>query len=262
MMRPALPNEPSSSAPRSDALVSCETSTSSSRALSVCSGRSSIFASFPAPLRPSSSSDSARIRLMRVNAVSAHASRMEKRNSAMTAATIAQSAPLISSAPEPAARAAQATLRSGTGSDRDCPPRRSLSVRSPRVGHGTWRSTGAQRSVPLVLELAEAGQQLALPTLHRRMLARIGMVIVQQMQDSVDDEQRELLFGGPPVLRRLCGGDPRAHHHVADQARGLPRLGRRTRAAAALVGLPAAEHHVVVHRERQDVSRAGATEKP
>ncbi len=81
MNSPALPNDRSSSAPSSDALVSCETRTSSRSTLSVCSGRSSICASRAAPFLPSSSRDSARMRLIRVNAVSAIARTIETRNS-------------------------------------------------------------------------------------------------------------------------------------------------------------------------------------
>ena len=119
------------------------------------------------------------MRLMRVNAVSAIARTIETRNSS-----------------------------DDRGEDRPVGSAH-VASRSRRVGHGTWQWTGAQRSVPL-LELAEAGEQLALSPLHRRMLTRIGMVIVEQMQDTVDDEQRDLVVGGPSVLGRLARRDLRA----------------------------------------------------
>ena len=73
---------------------------------------------------------------------------------------------------------------------------------------GTWQLTGVQRSVPL-LDLAEPGEQLTLSALHRRMLAGIGMVIVEQMEDPVDDEEGNLVVGRPSVLGRLGRRDLR-----------------------------------------------------
>ena len=77
MTTPSVPTTPSSTTPRSVALVSWVTSTSSSTELSVSVGFSSIFTRRAAPLRPSSSSAIARTRFMRTNAVSASARKIE-----------------------------------------------------------------------------------------------------------------------------------------------------------------------------------------
>ena len=77
------------------ATVSCATSTMSSTTLSVCSGRPSISASRAARLSPSSASAIARMRLIRTNAVSAAAKKIERTKSTTTTARITQSAPPI-----------------------------------------------------------------------------------------------------------------------------------------------------------------------
>src|SRR5215210_4441874 len=98
MTMPAItpygPNNRSSRTPIRLALVSWETSTRRSTTLRVSSGCSSIRARRPAPFCPSSSNARARMRLMRVKAVSERASRIENRNRAMMTASSAQSVPL------------------------------------------------------------------------------------------------------------------------------------------------------------------------
>src|SRR2546430_2206500 len=108
-----------------------------------------------------------------------------------------------------------------------------------------------------LLELPEAGQQPALPLSHRLGLLILGMVVVQQMQDTVDDEQRHLV-----IERSLRAGltprHLRAHHDVADHGRRVGGLRRRAGPAPALVGLPPTRGDVVVHRKREHVRRPAA----
>src|SRR6266545_2706513 len=66
-----------------------------------------------------------------------------------------------------------------------------------------------------LLELPEARQQLALPLSHRLGLLVLGVVVVQQMQDTVDDEQRHLVVERSQSVR-LPPGHLRAHHDIAD----------------------------------------------
>ena len=95
------------------------------------------------------------------------------------------------------------------------------------------------------------------------MLARIGVVVVEQVQDAVHDEQRDLVVGGPAVLGRLRGRDLRADDDVADEARRLaaPRPGAPG-PRPPWSGWRPAEDDVVVHREREDVGRAGPAQEP
>ena len=160
---------------------------------------------------------------MRVNAVSPAASTIENRKSTTIATTIAQSLPLIASAP-------------------------------PFVGPGAVvTGTRSLRSEPR--------QELTLPLLHRRLFPRIGVVVVEQVQHAVHDEQRELVVERRTVLGRLRLRHGRTHHDVADQRRRLAALAGRTRTAAALVGLAAGQHEVVVHREREHVGGPGSAQE-
>jgi len=92
---PHAPAVPSSRTPMSVATVSCAMSTMSSTTLRVCSGRPSISASRAARRSPSSANAIARMRLIRTNAVSAAAKKIERTKSTTTTARIAQSAPPI-----------------------------------------------------------------------------------------------------------------------------------------------------------------------
>ena len=65
-----------------------------------------------------------------------------------------------------------------------------------------------------------------------RGLAFLGVVVVQQVQHTVHDEQRELVVDGAGVRRRLAGRHRRAHHDVAEHDRRVDRLGRAARARA------------------------------
>ena len=76
-----------------------QTSTTSSTALSVRAGSSSMRARWPAPRLPSSWSWIARMRLIFVNAVSLSASTAEITNSTNTATSRPQSAPLTARPP-------------------------------------------------------------------------------------------------------------------------------------------------------------------
>ena len=66
------------------------------------------------------------------------------------------------------------------------------------------------RPVRLALDLAESGEQLLLPAAHGGRLLGFGVVVVEQVQDTVHDEQRDLVVGGNPALERLATGDGRA----------------------------------------------------
>src|SRR5437899_1873283 len=112
-----------------------------------------------------------------------------------------------------------------------------------------------------LLELPEARQQLALPLSHRLGLLILGMVVVQQMQDTVDDEERDLVIQRS-LPAGLAPGHLRAHHDVADHGRRVGGLRRRAGPGPALVGLPPTRGDVVVHREREHVRRPAAAEKP
>ena len=120
---------------------------------------------------------------------------------------------------------ARARSRTGTArrSRRGSPSRR----RSPRPLPGRRARRGRRRD-PCPCS-PEPGQELALPLLHRRLFPRIGVVVVEQVQHAVDDEQRELVVERRTVLGRLRRGDRRADHDVADQRRRLAALAGRTR---------------------------------
>src|SRR6266567_4471965 len=117
----------------------------------------------------------------------------------------------------------------------------SAMARTPETRNSAPIATRSSQSAPVMscryldprspslflLELLEAGQQLALPLSHRLGLLILGMVVVQQMQDTVDDEERDLVI-----------------------QRSLP------------AGLAPTRGDVVVHREREHVRRPAAAEKP
>ena len=103
--------------------------------------------------------------------------------------------------------------------------------------------------------LSEQLQQLAFSALHRLRLTLLGVVVVQQMQDPVHDEQRELVVERRRRARRLALRDRRADDHVAEHDRRVVGLGRRSRAPPAVVGPAPAGHEVVVDREREHVGR-------
>src|SRR6266700_1173030 len=113
-----------------------------------------------------------------------------------------------------------------------------------------------------LLELPEPSEQLALPLPHRLRLTLLGMVVVQQMQDAVDDEQRHLVVERAVAAVRLPLGHGWAHDDIADHGGWFPRLRRRAGAPPALIGLSAAGRDVVIHGKREHVRRAAAAEEP
>ena len=144
-------------------------STRNSSELSVCSGRSSIFASRAAPLRPSSSSASARMRLIRVNAVSQSGEEDRRRG---TARRRSRRMTPVAAVHRPA-----------------CPARRvARRRRRPVVASATGRR--AARNWPAAP---------APVACIRRVVLRLGVVVAEQVQHAVDDEQRELVVEVAPA---------------------------------------------------------------
>jgi hypothetical protein len=88
------------------------------------------------------------------------------------------------------------------------------------------------------------------------------VVEAEQVEDAVHDEEGHLVVEGDEMLRRLPLRHLRADDDVAHQDGGVGRLGGRTGAAAALVGLPAAFDELVVHGEGEDVGWPLAAEEP
>src|SRR5947207_5097276 len=86
------------------------------------------------------------------------------------------------------------------------------------------------------LELPEAGHELPLPLLHHGRLVVILVVEAEEVEDAVDDEEAELVVERDAVVERLALRHPGADDDVADEDRGVRRLGRRPGAPAALVG--------------------------
>ena len=74
---------------------------------------------------------------------------------------------------------------------------------------------------------------------HHDAFAVLGVVVVEQVQHTVDHQERKLVVGSHAPLRRLSGRHSRAHDHVAEQRRRIPGLRRRAGTATTLVGLPA-----------------------
>src|SRR6201999_514180 len=62
-----------------------------------------------------------------------------------------------------------------------------------------------------LLHLAESHQELLLAPAHHDRLAGFGVVVVQQVQHTVDHEQRKLVVGRHVALGSLPAGDRRAH---------------------------------------------------
>ena len=57
------------------------------------------------------------------------------------------------------------------------------------------------------LRVAETGQQLLLAAAHRGCLVGLRVVVVEQMEHTVNHEQRDLFLGGNATLGSLAGGD-------------------------------------------------------
>ena len=82
------------------------------------------------------------------------------------------------------------------------------------------------------------------------MLARVGVIVAEQVQYAVRAQQLKLVLHVMPGLAGLLRGDLRAQHHVAQQPGQLAGVG-----GAPPVG-PRADRvrrPQLVHRERQDV---------
>src|ERR1700694_5491583 len=90
-----------------------------------------------------------------------------------------------------------------------------------------------------LFQLAESSEELLLAPAHHNRLARFGVVVVEQVQHTVHDEERDLVGGAHAALLRLAVRDRRAHHHITQEGRWVTRVGRGTRTASALVGLAA-----------------------
>ena len=90
------------------------------------------------------------------------------------------------------------------------------------------RATGR---LPLPFELTEPFEELLFSSAHHRRLLGLGMVVVQQVQDPVDDQQREFVVGRQPPLARLAvrhrrGTPPRHRAASADPRDRSARRGR------------------------------------
>jgi hypothetical protein len=81
---------------------------------------------------------------------------------------------------------------------------------------------------------------------HDRVFVRFRVVVAEQVQDAVHAQQRQLVLGFVAGPLRLFGGDLRAEHHVAEQA----RIGARFIPGARL------RRPELVHREREHIGRA------
>ena len=93
-------------------------------------------------------------------------------------------------------------------------------------------------------------EQLVLQAEHLGVLARVGVVVAEQVQDAVRAQQLKLglhVMAGPGGLPR---GDLRAQHHVTQQAGQRARLGAPVGPRSGLVRRPQ-----LVHRERENVGR-------
>src|SRR3954469_12346959 len=137
--------------------------------LRVFSGSWRSRASRLAPLRPSSSSDMARMRFIRTKAVSAMAKKADVTRRTPIPATVSQS---------------------------------------------VWDT-----SLPS-LELPEPGHEFPLPSFHHGRLVVVLVVEAEEVEDTVDDQEAELVVERHVVLLRLAGCHLRADDDVADEDRG------------------------------------------
>ena len=60
------------------------------------------------------------------------------------------------------------------------------------------------------------GQQRQLPGTHRRCFSGLGMVVPQDVQHTVDDEQRKFVFVGPGMNSELRTRDCRREYDVTE----------------------------------------------
>ena len=111
------------------------------------------------------------------------------------------------------------------------------------------------RSRPAAVLGPPGAQQPVLQAEHRGMLVRVSVVVSEQVQDAVGAQH--LQFVGYRVLRLagLLGGDLRAQHHVAEQARRRALLVGAVGAVAAGRRRPQ-----LVHGKGQHVGRARLTQ--
>lgn len=60
-------------------------------------------------------------------------------------------------------------------------------------------------------------EQLTLASLHRSTLGRVVVIVTEDMQHTVNNEQRQFVVDSAGVLWRLACGDRRTDHDVAQQ---------------------------------------------
>ena len=61
------------------------------------------------------------------------------------------------------------------------------------------------------------GDDLVVESEHDALLLRLGVVVAEQVKQTVDEEVFRLPVGGTTVLGRLASRDGRAQHDVAEQ---------------------------------------------
>src|SRR5262249_15964315 len=186
--------------------------------LSVTSGCSNRRSTRRARLSPSSSSESRRMRLTRVNAVSHIASTPENAHST---ATMTSARTLIAGCQYSCGYGLQSSVARYHATPSGPPA-------SP--GHSSSRYLEVRRRSGMSrvsLRVAKARQELLLGGAHLRRLLGFGVVVVEQVQHTVHDEQRQFVVGAHAVHTSLTTCDRRADDDVAEQRRRIAGVGGR-----------------------------------
>src|SRR5450631_2675236 len=116
---------------------------------------------------------------------------------------------------------------------------RSRSRRGPRRrgrAASRWRSSVVVSLVTRV-DLGEAGEQLAFAALHAFGVAGFGVVVLEEVKDAVDDEERQLGVEGGAGGVGLALRDGRTDDDVTDDDGGFVAVGGGAGAASAFVGV-------------------------
>lgn len=71
-------------------------------------------------------------------------------------------------------------------------------------------------------------QQFDLSLAHSIARRRFVMIVAEHVQDSVHDEQCDLIVDGAGMIGCLALGDSWAEHYIAEQQRHVAGVGRRT----------------------------------
>jgi hypothetical protein len=88
---------------------------------------------------------------------------------------------------------------------------------------------GRRRTTPVV-----GDEQLELLRPHRLRFGRLGVVVAEDVEHSVDDQQCQFVVERPGVGRRLSSGDVRADDDIAEE--GGDRWRRRRRVIDGVEG--------------------------